>query len=362
MCCFLQNQPASLPEYSTDQNPSVLKLKILKVGNSETPEHGSDSYGIAGPTRNPFFFHDDEEDVGGGSGMLGLGEYSGAERKKLKKKKKKKDREKKHKHHKEKKHRHQEEESSQDETMMYPDGEENSQPLPENMQFYANMTTINNPCCRPQTKPIVPLKIDSPAKSIHNDSANVSIPSPCSTPGYSTPGSVLTPKLIENPKTPSSSSESGREPRSCVLKLKQSKSPLIKMLDNLLRALEKRDPHQFFAWPVTDDIAPGYSSIITKPMDFSTIRQKIDDSEYLSLMEFSSDFKLMCENAIKYNHVDTVYHKAAKKLLINGSKLLTPDSLLRSLKPMSGYVRELTSKELGFEWKLHTEHIDGFGK
>lgn len=337
-------------------------MKILKVGNSETPEHGSDAYGIAGPTRNPFFFHDDfdDEDVGGG-GILG--EYSGgSERRKLKKKKKKKDREKKHKHHKEKKHRHHEEESSQDETTMFPDGEENSQPLPENMQFYANMTTSNNPCGRPQTKPIVPLKIDSPTKSIHNDCANISIPSPCSTPGYSTPGSVLTPKLLENPKTPSSSSESGREPRSCVLKLKQSKSPLIKLLDHLLRALEKRDPHQFFAWPVTDDIAPGYSSIITRPMDFSTIRQKIDDSEYLSLMEFSSDFKLMCDNAIKYNHVDTVYHKAAKKLLINGMKLLTPDSLLRSLKPMSGYVRELTSKELGFEWKLHTEHLDGLGE
>lgn len=239
---------------------------------------------------------------------------------------------------------------------MFPDGEENSQPLPENMQYYANMTTSNNPCCRPQTKPIVPMKIESPSRVLAT-----SIPSPGSTPGYSTPGSVLTPKLMENPKTPSSSSESGREPRSCVLKLKQSKSPLIKLLDHLLRALEKRDPHQFFAWPVTDDIAPGYSSIITKPMDFSTIRQKIDDSEYASLTEFNADFKLMCENAIKYNHVDTVYHKAAKKLLINGMKLLTPESLLRSLKPMAGYVRELTSKELGFELNHHAEHIDGFG-
>uniref|UniRef100_T1GWM6 Bromo domain-containing protein n=1 Tax=Megaselia scalaris TaxID=36166 RepID=T1GWM6_MEGSC len=313
-------------KYSTDQNPSVLKLKILKVGNSATPEHGSDSYGIAGPPqpRNPFFFNDDDDEIGGGV----IGEYSGSERKKLKKKKKKKDREKKHKHHKEKKHRHHEEESSQDETM-FPDGEENSQPLPENMQYYANMTTSNNPCCRPQTKPIVPMKIESPSRVVAT-----SIPSPGSTPGYSTPGSVLTPKLMENPKTPSSSSESGREPRSCVLKLKQSKSPLIKLLDHLLRALEKRDPHQFFAWPVTDDIAPGYSSIITKPMDFSTIRQKIDDSDL---------------------------SQAAKKLLINGMKLLTPESLLRSLKPMAGYVRELTSKELGFELNHHAEHIDGFG-
>jgi len=134
-----------------------------------------------------------------------------------------------------------------------------------------------------------------------------------------------------------------------VLKLKQQKSPLNKLLEHLLRFLEKRDPHQFFAWPVTDDMAPGYSSIISKPMDFSTMRQKIDDHEYAALTEFSDDFKLMCENAIKYNHVDTVYNKAAKRLLQVGMKHLQPENLMRSLKPLSGYMRELTAKELGFE-------------
>lgn len=160
----------------------------------------------------------------------------------------------------------------------------------------------------------------------------------------------MTPKPLEAPKTPSSStSESGREPRTCVLKLKQQKSPLNKLLEHLLRFLEKRDPHQFFAWPVTDDIAPGYSTIISKPMDFSTMHQKIDDNEYATLTEFTDDFKLMCENAIRYNHVDTVYHKAAKRLMQVGVKYLMPESLLRSLKPLSGYMRELTAKELGFE-------------
>lgn len=52
------------------------------------------------------------------------------------------------------------------------------------------------------------------------------------------------------------------------------------MLEHLLGLLEKKDPQQFFAWPVTENIAPGYSSIITQPMDFSTIRQKIEDNMY----------------------------------------------------------------------------------
>lgn len=172
---------------------------------------------------------------------------------------------------------------------------------------------------------------------------------PASTPGGTRSLAPLTPKQLEAPKTPSSSSESGREPRTCVIKMKQQKSPLNKLLEYLLRILEKRDPHHFFAWPVTDDIAPGYSKIIKIPMDFSTIRQKIDDNDYLTLTEFTDDFRLMCENAIRYNHVDTVYHKAAKRLLQVGMKHLAPDSLMRSLKPLSGYMRELTVKELGFE-------------
>lgn len=47
--------------------------------------------------------------------------------------------------------------------------------------------------------------------------------------------------------------------------------------------LEKKDVKQVFAWPVTDQIAPGYSQTITQPMDFSTMRQKIDDNAYSNL-------------------------------------------------------------------------------
>jgi len=103
-----------------------------------------------------------------------------------------------------------------------------------------------------------------------------------------------------------------------VLKLKQQKSPLNKLLEHLLRFLEKRDPHQFFAWPVTDDMAPGYSSIISKPMDFSTMRQKIDDHEYAALTEFSDDFKLMCETSRSYVLPLVVEHVyTAKKKVVN---------------------------------------------
>lgn len=117
------------------------------------------------------------------------------------------------------------------------------------------------------------------------------------------------------------------------------------MLDNLLKAIEKRDPQQFFAWPVTDNIAPGYSSIISQPMDFSTMRQKIEDNMYTNLQDFVADFKLMCTNAMEYNHVDTVYYKASKKLLHAGLKLMQPEKLgwVYALCP------DLTSTDLGYE-------------
>ena len=43
--------------------------------------------------------------------------------------------------------------------------------------------------------------------------------------------------------------------------------------------LEKRDPPRFFSQPVNDAFAPGYSSIIREPMDFSTMHEKIGKSD-----------------------------------------------------------------------------------
>lgn len=75
----------------------------------------------------------------------------------------------------------------------------------------------------------------------------------------------------------------GRELRTCVIKKLQERTPLSKALDHLLGLLEKKDPQNFFAWPVTENIAPGYSTIISNPMDFSTMRQKIEDNQYSNL-------------------------------------------------------------------------------
>ena len=48
----------------------------------------------------------------------------------------------------------------------------------------------------------------------------------------------------------------------------------------------RKDTQGFFAFPVNDTIAPGYSNIITHPMDFSFMKYKIDSNEYHSLEQF----------------------------------------------------------------------------
>lgn len=66
----------------------------------------------------------------------------------------------------------------------------------------------------------------------------------------------------------------------------ENRQTLQQLLTHLLRALERRDPQQLFAWPVTDRIAPNYSRLISKPMDFETIRRNIQNNLYTSLNAF----------------------------------------------------------------------------
>uniref|UniRef100_A0A8C7X9S9 Bromodomain-containing protein 9 n=1 Tax=Oryzias sinensis TaxID=183150 RepID=A0A8C7X9S9_9TELE len=105
-------------------------------------------------------------------------------------------------------------------------------------------------------------------------------------------------------------------------------TPRQQLLEHFLRQLQRKDPHGFFAFPVTDAIAPGYSMIIKHPMDFSTMKDKIRNNEYNTVTEFKADFKLMCDNAMVYNRPETVYYKAAKKLLHTGFKMMSKQAAI----------------------------------
>lgn len=341
---FLSDRSFSL------ERPPSLKL-ILKVGggNSSTPEYGS--------SESPVYGVQPEN--------LGLLMDYPERHKKSKKKKKKKDREKKHKHHKEKRRNR---DDSADERCDNVgggtnDGEDSSQ---EDFSVNEDSAQFQNALASATMDSQSPASVSSVRPSLlalPMKSPDLEPFTPPSVPLISEQSPSVSSVRSDSIKSPSSTSDaSSREPRTCVLKLKQSKSPLSKVLHHLVRLLEKKDPSQFFAWPVTDDIAPGYSSIISNPMDFLTIRQKVEENQYTSLQEFGDDFRLMCDNAIKYNHVETVYHRAAKRLLHIGIKMLQPENLLRTLRPLQGYMQELSMLEIGFDMTSeHNESHDNDG-
>ncbi|KAM7148193.1 bromodomain-containing protein 9 isoform 2-T2 [Molossus nigricans] len=120
-----------------------------------------------------------------------------------------------------------------------------------------------------------------------------------------------------------------RPVRACRTQPAENEStPIQQLLEHFLRQLQRKDPHGFFAFPVTDAIAPGYSMIIKHPMDFGTMKDKIMANEYKSVTEFKADFKLMCDNAMTYNRPDTVYYKLAKKILHAGFKMMSKQAAL----------------------------------
>ncbi|XP_077347963.1 bromodomain-containing protein 9 isoform X10 [Lithobates pipiens] len=119
-----------------------------------------------------------------------------------------------------------------------------------------------------------------------------------------------------------------RPVRACRTHPENESTPIQQLLEYFLRQLQRKDPHGFFAFPVTDQIAPGYFMIIKHPMDFSTMKEKISANEYKSITEFKADFKLMCDNAMTYNRPETVYYKLAKKLLHTGFKMMSKAAIL----------------------------------
>lgn len=308
------------------ERPPSLKL-ILKVGtgNSSTPEYAS--------SESPPVYGGIQPET------LGLLMDYPERHKKSKKKKKKKDREKKHKHHKEKRRHRDDEFRERTENEQDESSQEDFSINEDSAQFQSDSTLRYNPVMSDSA---------SPASISVSRMPLLTLPlkSPILDPLASEQSPSVSSVRSDSLKSPSSTSDSGREARMCVLKIRQK--PLSKLLSHLLGLIEKKDTQQFFAWPVSDDIAPGYSNIISNPMDFFTIRSKIEDSKYQSLTEFVDDFKLICMNAIHYNQEDTVYHIAAKKLQHVGLKMLKPGNLVR-LKPLQIYLQELTPNELGFD-------------
>jgi bromodomain-containing protein 8 len=66
--------------------------------------------------------------------------------------------------------------------------------------------------------------------------------------------------------------------------------------------------------PVKDEIAPGYSDVIFRPMDLSTIKKNIENGVIKSTRIFQRDIMLMFTNAIMYNSSNHDIHKISVEM------------------------------------------------
>ncbi|KAM4840743.1 bromodomain-containing protein 1 isoform X4 [Urocitellus parryii] len=94
-------------------------------------------------------------------------------------------------------------------------------------------------------------------------------------------------------------------------------TPLTVLLRSVLEQLQEKDPAKIFAQPV-----PDYLDHIKHPMDFATMRKRLEAQGYRNLRAFEEDFDLIVDNCLKYNAKDTVFYRAAVRLRDQGGVVL----------------------------------------
>ncbi|KAI8973890.1 hypothetical protein BDB01DRAFT_749405 [Pilobolus umbonatus] len=116
--------------------------------------------------------------------------------------------------------------------------------------------------------------------------------------------------------------------KAAAIALLQSKQPdtprrdLKSILGRLLENIQKKDVYGFFLEPVNTKIVTDYLKIIKTPMDFSTMKTKLDKGFYSNVELFRNDFLLIITNAKTYNSPDTIYWKSADKIHDSGLRLI----------------------------------------
>lgn len=93
------------------------------------------------------------------------------------------------------------------------------------------------------------------------------------------------------------------------------KRSLFATMEYCINAVIKKDAYGLFISPVDTAQVQDYLSVIKKPMDYGTIRTRVQEREYARFQDFHADCVLVCTNAKTYNLPDNFYHKSADKFL-----------------------------------------------
>lgn len=72
-------------------------------------------------------------------------------------------------------------------------------------------------------------------------------------------------------------------------------------MHKVLESLKDHEDAWPFVDPVDEEYAPRYYSVVRKPMDLSTMEEKLEGVSYKTLSQFKHDFRLIVDNCKQYN-------------------------------------------------------------
>ncbi|KAK3092925.1 hypothetical protein FSP39_008962 [Pinctada imbricata] len=125
-----------------------------------------------------------------------------------------------------------------------------------------------------------------------------------------------TPKLKKGGRSTSKLAEvNGDEPKHYVSSSRgNSKVQSMKQLQGVVQELMKLEDSEPFLKPVSKKLVPDYYDIIAIPMDFGTIKNKINNFDYNDVSDLITDVRQIFSNCAEYNRKSTPEFKAGAAL------------------------------------------------
>nr|XP_033802053.1 bromodomain adjacent to zinc finger domain protein 2B isoform X3 [Geotrypetes seraphini] len=100
-------------------------------------------------------------------------------------------------------------------------------------------------------------------------------------------------------------------------KIIRDESKELALCSMLLSEMEAHEDAWPFLLPVNLKLVPGYKKVIKKPMDFSTIREKLSCGQYSNLEAFALDVRLVFDNCETFNEDDSDIGRAGHNMRIH---------------------------------------------
>ncbi|XP_034863850.1 bromodomain adjacent to zinc finger domain protein 2B isoform X9 [Mirounga leonina] len=107
---------------------------------------------------------------------------------------------------------------------------------------------------------------------------------------------------------------SKQESFTSIKKPKRDDSKDLALCSMILTEMETHEDAWPFLLPVNLKLVPGYKKVIKKPMDFSTIREKLSSGQYPNLETFAVDVRLVFDNCETFNEDDSDIGRAGHSM------------------------------------------------